>query len=237
MFDVRKTVIIAVAAMSGVFLTSVASAVPTLRLTQTTPIIGATLAPSTVTIADESASDGAPGILGAVTFNGVVGDFGINVTTGITKPVLGSASSPLLDLNSINVNFTNPGTIVLEFSETDFTTGSSSLSFRSYIGGTTVGTLRFQTFGSNSNALFAQDTLIADSGVMTPPLIGFEEMSNAALTGTFSLTTVVTITHTGGSDNTSFNTILEIPEPHIAPALIVGTMLISANLLARRRRR
>ncbi|MGB0629070.1 MAG: hypothetical protein ACPGRZ_00115 [Alphaproteobacteria bacterium] len=236
MFDVRKTAIIAFAAMSGVFLTSAANALPTLRLTQISPLILPAAGPASVTITDDGIGDGTP-IPGSISFNGAVGNFDLNVATGVTKPILGSAQDPLLDLNSIDINFSNPGTIVIEFSETDFTTGSSSLQFRSVIGGTTVGTLRFQTFGSNSNTLFDQGILINDSGDISAGLVDFEEVSTAALTGTFSLTTVVTITHTGAPDNTSFNSILEIPEPYIAPPLILGTMLIGANLLARRRRR
>ena len=71
---------------------------------------------------------------GAVTFSGSVGDFIVNTTTGITKPILGSATVPILDLNSINLNGNNAGTIVLEFSETDFTNTSATLDMISVIG-------------------------------------------------------------------------------------------------------
>ena len=41
--------------------------------------------------------------VGVVTYNGDFGVFDINVTTGITKPILGSATSPELDLNQVTV--------------------------------------------------------------------------------------------------------------------------------------
>lgn len=226
MFDVRKTAIIAAIAMSGVFLTAAANAVPTLRLTQ-----GANI----VTVSDNGFGDINP-LAGVVAFSGTVGDFLVNTTTGVTKPLLGNPSDPILDLNSINVNGAVPGTIVLEFSETDFTNINSALDMVSIIGGTTAGTLQFETFGSLSNSLFATDIMIADSGALTGGIL-FDEITNAALTGTFSLTTRVTITHTGDFDNSSFNSVLEVPEPSVAAPFVLGAMLIGANLLARRRRR
>lgn len=123
-FDARKTAMIAVVAMSGIFLTAAANAVPTLRLTQ-----GA----SSVTVSDNGGGD-INALSGVVTFSGAVGDFIVNTTTGITKPILGSATVPILDLNSINVNGNNAGTIVLEFSETDFTNTSATLDMISVIG-------------------------------------------------------------------------------------------------------
>ena len=124
-FDVRKTAMIAVVAMSGIFLTAAANAVPTLRLTQ-----GA----SSVTVSDNGGGD-INAVSGVVTFSGAIGDFVVNTTTGITKPILGSATMPILDLNSINVNGNNAGTIVLEFSETVFTNTSATLDMISIIGG------------------------------------------------------------------------------------------------------
>jgi hypothetical protein len=96
--------------------------------------------------------------------------------------------------------------------------------------------LQFETFGSLSNTLFATDIMIADSGALAGPFL-FDELSTEALTGTFSLTTRVTITHTSGFQNSSFNSVLEVPEPSVAASLVLGTLLIGANILARRRRR
>lgn len=226
MFEVRKTAIIAFVAMAGIFLTATANAVPSLRLTQ-----GANI----VTVTDNGAGD-INSDSGVVVFSGGVGDFIVNTTTGVTKPLLGSSSSPILDLNSINVNGASSGTIILEFSETGFTNVNATLDMLSVNGGTTAGTLQFETFGSLSNTLFATDIMIADSGALAGPFL-FDELSTEALTGTFSLTTRGTITHTSGFQNSSFNSVLEVPEPSVAASLVLGTLLIGANILARRRRR
>ena len=78
--------------------------------------------------------------------------------------------------------------------------------------------------------------MVADSGALTDGIL-FDEITTATLTGTFSLTTRVTITHTGDFDNFSFNSVPEVPEPSVMAPFILGTMLIGANLLVRRRRR
>jgi hypothetical protein len=135
MFEVRKTAIIAFVAMAGIFLTATANAVPSTQ--------GANI----VTVTDNGAGD-INSDSGVVVFSGGVGDFIVNTTTGVTKPLLGSSSSPILDLNSINVNGASSGTIILEFSETGFTNVNATLDMLSVIGGTTAGTLQFETFGS-----------------------------------------------------------------------------------------
>src|SRR5207244_4992543 len=56
-----------------------------------------------VTITDQLAGDMNPAV-GAVTFLGPVGDFSFNVSTGFTKPILGSALSPSMDLNSVDIS-------------------------------------------------------------------------------------------------------------------------------------
>ena len=54
----------------------------------------------------------------------------------------------------------------------------------------------------------------------------------------------ITITHNSqfykssfNFDKSSFNSALEVPEPAITPKLVLGTMLVGANMVARRKRR
>ena len=67
--------------MAGIFLTATANAVPSLRLTQ-----GANI----VTVTNRGAGDVNSGS-GIVVFSGGGGDFIVNTTTGVTKPLLGSS--------------------------------------------------------------------------------------------------------------------------------------------------
>ena len=46
-----------------------------------------------------------------------------------------------------------------------------------------------------------------------------------------------TITHDSQFDKSRFNSVLAVPEPAITPKLVLGTLLVDANLVARRKRR
>jgi hypothetical protein len=70
-----------------------------------------------VSVTDNGAGDINPA-LGAVTFSGALGpSFTINVTTGLSMPVL-----PLIqmDLNSVNVNSGGPGTLTISLTDSGF---------------------------------------------------------------------------------------------------------------------
>ena len=45
------------------------------------------------------------------------------------------------------------------------------------------------------------------------------------------------ITHDSQFDKSHFNSVLAVPEPAITPKLLLGTLLVGANLVARRKRR
>lgn len=220
---------LATAAMSvgGAFFALPAAAVPQIEISH-----GA----STVVIADQGAGD-INDLVGAVVFAGTVGDFFINVTTGVTKPVLGSAEVPRLDLNSINVSGPTGAVLTIRFTETDFSSPSGYADIFSAIGGTTAGSVQYLTYASLTNDAFAEDILISDSGILSGPFV-FSDMSTVAISGTYSLTTVAIITHSGsGNQNSSFNAVVELPEPFLAPPIILGTLLLSATMIARRRRK
>ena len=81
------------------------NAVPTLTLFDGT---------TTITITDGSGLD-ANAAVGAVTFSGRIGVWDVNVSTGITKPVIGSSTVPMMDLNSVD-HSTGAGTLTITFS-------------------------------------------------------------------------------------------------------------------------
>ncbi len=74
---------------------------------------------ATVVVNDGGLGD-ANGAAGAVTWVGSIGVFSINVDTGLTKPVLGSATSPHMDLNFVTAA-TAAGTLTLTFEDNNFT--------------------------------------------------------------------------------------------------------------------
>lgn len=89
------------------------------------------------TVLDEGVGDQNTGMVGVVGFNGAVGStWTVNVVTGQTKPALGSASQPSLDLNFVDTS-SGAGTITIAFFDSGFTpTLAGAIAS---IGGTTTG--------------------------------------------------------------------------------------------------
>lgn len=202
---------------------------------QATPQIEISNGVNSVVITDQGLND-LDGLQGSIVFAGALGNYFINVTTGVTKPILGSAEVPRLDLNSINVSGPAGSVLTIRFTETDFLTPSGSADIFSAIGGTTAGTLRYQTYASLTNDPFAQDILISDSGILDGPFV-FSDLTTLAISGAYSITTVATITHSGGSNqNSSFNAVVDIPEPFLAPPVAIGALLVAGSIASRRRR-
>jgi hypothetical protein len=72
---------------------------------------------------------------------GAIGNFGVNVTTGIDLRLLNSQGPAGIDLNSIDLNSVGNGSLMIELTETGLLGRGTPEWFGSQIGGTlTVGT-------------------------------------------------------------------------------------------------
>jgi PEP-CTERM motif len=94
-------------------------------------------------ITDNGPGDINPAI-GAITFSGSLlpGGFVVNVTTGLSKPLIGGATNLVeMDLNSVNVFAGAAGTLRITLEDTDFIAGAdgATLSFVGTVGGTLSG--------------------------------------------------------------------------------------------------
>ena len=159
--------------------------------------------------------------LGAVTFSGSLGAWSVNVTTAITYPVLGSTSSPILELNSVNVSSTGPGYIHIWASATDYNVGGPGAG-NFQIGGTTTGTVNVGSYFDSSNALWGTGGLIGTLAFTSSPFSG-STSGLVSATGPFSLTTIATITHQSAG-STSFDATTTVPEP--STMLLLGFGLL-----------
>lgn len=193
-----------------------AEAVLTLRLTDGT---------TALTIGDGSPSD-LSSLPGVVQYSGALGNFYLNITTGFN---LGTQAYPYLDLFNVNLSSTGGGTLTIMLSETDFV-GSEPFLITSQIGGTTGGTVTYESYFDTTNQLFALTSLIATlgpfAGAFGGSVLGWVGPESA-----YSLTLVTSVTHPGTSSvvATSFNAELKVAQP--ATLLLLGSGLLGLRVL------
>ena len=171
------------------------------------------------TIIYDLSGDDLNGVEGVITFSGSVGAFNVNVTTGVSKPVIGPSK---LDLNSIDVSG-SAGTLNVMISDTDFTELPASTLTASY-GGTTHGDVDF-TFLFDSNNTEFGGTEFASGQFQSS--VGNHAFSDDLFSSVFfeegnpfSLTIAAQIYHSDGGQVTSFDAVTE-PSPVPLPASVV----------------
>jgi hypothetical protein len=203
---------------------------------------------TTITIPDNGAGDvddtDNPGTIdGLIVFNDDLGNWKINVTTGISKPEIGSVAVPKLDLNSVDVSTTAGGTLRIRLTDTGFAVDdplASQATLVSGIGGTTAGTVEFSQILDRENLEFASgsgDFVSVDSGVLVGGeggVFSFAGSKSAPVVplDPFSLTEVVEITHTGGGTTSFDATSSVVPVPG---AILLGFLGLGAAGLKLRR--
>jgi len=208
------------------------AAAPSARATAELELISGA---STVIVADGGAGD-TNSLAGAISFSGSVGSFDLTITTtGITKPLLGSATVPFLDLNSLQVS-SGIGALTILFSDTGF--GPTNTNFLSQIGGTINnggGSLSFATYESATNTLFAESTLLTSQGPFgSGAFSGSSNSSVLSLASPYSLTEVVTINHSiGGATSFDGSLSTSVPDGGSTVALL-GAVLVGFEGLRRK---
>jgi hypothetical protein len=170
------------------------------------------------------------------TFNGSLGDWNINVTTGTSTP----GQAPQMDLNSIdhhNLSAT-ASTLTIEWSDNAFTPATSG--FQLNVGGTVGahGTVTAALYGGTSDTEFDLSHQIGTTLSFTNPPISFSGTETAYLSGLsvspYALTEVATISFGRAAGQASFDYSVDtVPEP--AAVLLLGTVMLLTVSVVRRK--
>jgi hypothetical protein len=209
-----KIIVAGLAVLSCGCLVQSVNAIPTLTLSDGT---------TTIVVTDGSAQDSNT-LAGAVTFNGALGsNFILNVSTGLTKPLTGSASAPSIDLNSVDFA-TGAGTLTISFSETGFT------AFPGILTGDVGGTVG--AGGSFTNIVMQNGLDLVTNGPFGPG--PFSGSGSAALIdgAPYSLTQTAILTFGPAGGMISFNaagTVVGVPDGGMTLTMLgIGLVAVAA---------
>jgi len=172
--------------------------------------------------------------LGVFTFNGTVGNYVVNVSTGEGSPL-----EPIgaLDLNSVNTSGASAGPLKIEWSENGIT--ATFPAWDMAWGGTLasgVGASVSNTaFQDNSNAFFGTMHPIGTIGPFGPGAFsGATTGSVAGVTAPYSLSEVINLSGVGATNYSGDSSLTPVPEPS-AVALLGAALLLCSSRLRRRR--
>jgi hypothetical protein len=189
---------------------------------------------------DTASGVASSGIPGLITFAGAVGNWTLNLSAGITMPIIGSATSPAMDLISVN-GFNAFGakaggnTLTITFTESGF--GPTTGTVLTGISGT-------QSHGSTSFSTLANGAGLTSSGALsTAP---FSSSKGAGLSGFSGYLTETVVLTAMGSEIVAFDATLSTAAGPVAntPAVpdsgmtlvLLGLSLTALGVFARLRK-
>jgi hypothetical protein len=186
-------------------------------------------------------NDNLPGDLnpatGELTLSTNVGVWSLSISTGITKPAVGSSTNPVMDL-VIQASSTGAGSLTYTFSDGGFSAGPGTLN--SAVSGQVISgaptTVGYKVFGDPSNVVEALTTQLTTTGTIPLPTVT-SDSGTLSLGSLYSLSQVVQLTASGASSvsvDASLN-VSTVPEPSSVALTFVGLAFVTGHIVRRRR--
>ena len=191
-----------------------------------------------ITVVDNGPGD-LIGVTGAILVHTNVGVWNLAVSTAITKPILGSATDPIMDLD-VQANSSAGGQLTLVFSDNGYGPAAGILNaiVTGQIASGAGATVTYDVYGDPSNVVGATTVHIASAANLTPlplPPAGSTGAGPLGLPTPFSLTQVETFIASGPTTLTSDASFSVIPEP--SSMALTGLGLAACLLRVLRRNR
>jgi len=189
-----------------------------------------------ISVTDNGAGDLNPAT-GELTVSANVGVWSLSISSGLTKPALGSTTNPVMDL-VVQASSTAAGSLRYVFSDNGF--GPAPGTLNATVSGHVISgaptTLDYSVYGDPANVLGALTIPLTTTGTTPLPVLA-SNSGPLALGAPFSLTEVVQLTASGASAlsvDSSLN-VTPIPEPSSAGLTFLGLAFLVAGLARRKR--
>ena len=189
-----------------------------------------------VVVTDNGVGDLNP-MVGAVVFTGPVGNVILDLTTGLSKPLIGNSNSAMLTLTQLAVTAMQPARLTVSLTDTGFTVPAMPMaSFLSEIGGVLTGTggsVEAWSYVDLDNAPFGTGGSSLYHGVFGPGAFADSLGTSFVNNGSPFSMTQVALMKLNPYSVVSFDAHSKVPEP--SAMLLMGTGLIVLAVWGRRR--
>jgi len=163
-----------------------------------------------------------------------VGSFGLQLTTALSKPLVGSLDMARLDVSNLSISSSVGGTLLIQVTDTDFllnNPASGPIVLQGYAGGATSGTVAINGFLDANNAEFGMPgNITVDLGTLGP-LFAKTVSATDSLPGMdhFALMQKISVIHDGGFQISGFDSELRATVPEASASLMLAIALFGLS--------